>query len=243
MFTKNGIPLYLQLKEKILADIKQNYKVDDIIPAEGKLEEMYQVSRITVRKAIEELEKENVVVKKQGKGTFVKEQKVLYDANSIGSLTQRLSKQKHLLTTKSISFEIIEEQEEHFVKDMLNCKKLLCIKRIRLLDEVPFALMFNYFDINTVPDIDKKLNLESLYAFLKQEYNIEFLNAEEIVEAIAANEDDAKKLNIKVSSPLLSLKRLSYDQYDKPIEYSNLVIRGDMYKHKIILSNEKLSNL
>lgn len=243
MFAKNGIPLYLQLKEKILEDIKQNYKVNDIIPAEGRLEERYKVSRITVRKAIEELEKDNIVVKKQGKGTFVKEQKILYDANSIGSLTQRLSKQKHLLTTKSISFEIIEAEEEHFVKDMLGCKKLLCIKRTRLLDEIPFALMFNYFDVNTVPDIDKKLNLESLYAFLKEEYNIEFNNAEEIVEAIIANEDDAKKLNIKEGSPLLSLKRLSYNQNDKPIEYSNLIIRGDMYKHKIILSNDKISNL
>ena len=243
MFAKNGIPLYLQLKEKILEDIKLNYKVNDIIPAEGKLEEKYKLSRITVRKAIEELEKDNIVIKKQGKGTFVKEQKILYDANSIGSLTQRLSKQKHLLTTKSISFEIIEEKEEHFVKDMLSCKKLLCIKRTRLLDEVPFALMFNYFDVNTVPDIDKKLNLESLYAFLKQEYNIEFHNAEEIVEAMIANDDDAKKLSIEKGSPLLSLKRLSYNQKNKPIEYSNLIIRGDMSKHKIILSNDKLSNI
>ncbi|WP_122892964.1 GntR family transcriptional regulator [Arcobacter peruensis] len=243
MFAKNGIPLYLQLKEKILEDIKLNYKVNDIIPTEGKLEEKYKLSRITVRKAIEELEKDNIVIKKQGKGTFVKEQKILYDANSIGSLTQRLSKQKHLLTTKSISFEIIEEREEHFVKDMLSCKKLLCIKRTRLLDEVPFALMFNYFDVNTVPDIDKKMNLESLYAFLKKEYNIEFHNAEEIVEAMIANDDDAKKLNIEKGSPLLSLKRLSYNQKNEPIEYSNLIIRGDMYKHKIILSNDKLSNI
>jgi len=243
LFAKNGIPLYLQLKEKILEDIKLNYKVNDIIPAEGKLEQKYKVSRITVRKAIEELERDNIVIKKQGKGTFVKEQKILYDANSIGSLTQRLSKQKHLLTTKSISFEIIEIGEDHFVKEMLNCGKLLCIKRTRLLDEIPFALMFNYFDVNIVPDIDKKLNLESLYAFLKEEYNIEFHNAEEIVEAIIANKDDSDKLSIKEGSPLLSLKRLSYDQNNKPIEYSNLIIRGDMYKHKIILSNDKLSNL
>ncbi|MAC82859.1 MAG: GntR family transcriptional regulator [Arcobacter sp.] len=243
MFAKNGIPLYLQLKEKILEDIKLNYKVNDIIPAEGKLEKKYEVSRITVRKAIEELEKDNVVIKKQGKGTYVQEQKVLYDANSIGSLTQRLSKQKHLLTTKSISFEIIEKEEDHFVKDMLNCEKLLCIRRTRLLDEVPFALMINYFDVNTVPDIDKKLNLESLYAFLKEEYNIEFYNAEEIVEAKAANTNEALKLNIKEGSPLLSLKRLSFDKNNKPIEYSNLVIKADMYKHKIILSNDKMSNI
>jgi len=237
LFVKNGIPLYLQLKEKLLEDIKNNYKANDVIPAEGKLEENYKVSRITVRKAIEELQKDSIVKKIQGKGTFVQGQKVLYDANSIGSLTQRLSKQKHLLTTKSISFEIIETNEEHFVKDKLSCQKLLCIRRTRLLDEIPFALMINYFDVNTVPDIHRKLNLESLYEFLKQEYNIELYKAQEIVEAIAANKADAKKLNIEEKAPLLSLKRLSYDRNDNPIEYSNLVIRGDMYKHKILLSN------
>lgn len=237
MFVKNGIPLYLQVKEKILEDIKLNYKINDVIPAEGQLEKKYKVSRITIRKAIEVLEKDSIVIKKQGRGTFVSEQKILYDANSIGSLTQRLSEQKHLLTTKSIQFEIIEE--EHFVKDFLPCSKLLCIKRVRLLNEVPFALMTNYFDIKAVPDIDKKLNLESLYSFIKEEYNIEFHNAEEIVEAIATSKEDSKKLNIDEGSPLLSLKRYSYDQYKNPIEYSNLVIRGDMYKHKIILSNEK----
>jgi GntR family transcriptional regulator len=165
LFSKNGIPLYLQLKEKLLKDIKENYKTNELIPPEGKLEEQYEVSRITVRKAIEELEREGIVIKKQGKGTFVKEQKILYDANSIGSLTQRLAKQKRALTTQSISFEIIED--EHFVKDLLQCDTLLCIRRTRLLENVPFALMINYFDVNTVPDIDKKLNLESLYSFFK----------------------------------------------------------------------------
>ncbi len=235
MFVKNGIPLYYQVKKKILEDIKKNYKVNDIIPPEGKLEEMYNVSRITIRKAIEELEKDNIIIKRQGKGTYVKEKKILYNANSFGSLTQRLSKEKRLLTTKSISFEILEG--EHFVKDLLGCKKLLCIKRTRLLDGVPFALMTNYFDILTVPNIDKKLNLESLYSFLKEEYNIEFFNAEEIVEALASSKEEAVKLDIKEGSPLLSLKRLAFDKTSKAIEYSHLVIKGDMYKHKILLSN------
>jgi len=231
----------LQVKEKLLDDIKTNYKTGDIIPAEGKLEIQYKVSRITVRKAIEELERDGIVLKKQGRGTFIKEQKILYDANLIGSLTQRLSKQKHMLTTKSISFEIIKG--EHYVKDLLECNTLLCIRRTRLLSDVPFALMINYFDVNSVPDIDKKLNLESLYSFLKQEYNIEFHYAEETVEAKAANNMEAQKLNIEEKSPLLSLHRLSFDKYNTPVEYSDLVIKSDMYKHKIMLSNERVSNI
>jgi len=236
LYIKDGTPLYLQVKEKILEDIKLNYKVNDIIPTEVQLEKKYKVSRITIRKAVEVLQREHILIKKQGRGTFVLEKKVLYNANSIGSLTQRLSEQKQNLTTRSIQFSFIED--EHVVKDFLKCSTLLHIKRVRLLDKVPFVLMSNYFDVNTVPDIHKKFNLESLYAFLKKEYSIEFKSSEEIVESIGADKEQAKMLNVKVGTPLLSLSRFSYDQYNNPIEHSNLIIKGDMYKHRIILTND-----
>ena len=241
MFTRKGIPLYVQLKDKLLKDIKENYKVGDIIPAEIKIEKQYEVSRITVRKAIEELVKDNVLEKKQGRGTFVKEQKVLYDANSIGSLTQRLAKQKDILKTKSIEFQIIEN--EHYVKDLLKCDKLLCIKRTRLLNNIPFALMLNYLDLTKVPELENKYNIESLYTFLQNEYNIEFYNAKETVEAKNATKEEAEKLEIHKRDALLSLHRLSYDKNNNPVEYSDIVIKADMYKHIIILSNDKVSNI
>lgn len=241
MFNKNGIPLYIQLRNKLEKDIKENYSPKDLIPTELKLEEIYKVSRITIRKAIEELEKDNIVIKKQGKGTFVKEQKILYDANSIGSLTQRLSKQNHRLTTESIEFEIIKE--DHYVKQLINCETLLCIKRQRYLNNKPFALMLNYLDIKKVPNLKERFNIESLYTFLKDEYSIEFYNAEETVEAKDASKEEAKKLGIKENASLLSLHRLSFDKNNIPVEYSDIVIKADMYKHKIILSNDKMSNI
>jgi len=241
LFSKNGIPLYIQLKEKILKDIKENYKPGDIISTEAKFEQKYEVSRITVRKAIEQLEKDNIIEKKQGKGTFVKEQKILYHANSIGSLTQRLTKQNHALKTQSIAYEIIKG--EHYVKDLLKCDTLLCIKRFRVLDDVPFALMLNYLDITKVPNLEENFKIESLYTFLKEEYSIEFYNAEETVEAKDATKDEAEKLGIKEEASLLSLHRLSFDKNNNPVEFSDIVIKANMYKHKIILSNDKMSNM
>ncbi|WP_072681150.1 GntR family transcriptional regulator [Arcobacter sp. LA11] len=241
MFSKNGIPLYVQLKNKLQKDISENYEPGELLPSELKIEKEYEVSRITVRKAIELLERENILERKQGSGTFVKEQKILYDANSIGSLTQRLSKQNHKLTTKSISFEIIEE--DHYVKELLQCDTLLCIKRFRELNGVPFALMRNYLDLKRVPNLEEKFNIESLYTFLKDEYSIEFYNAEETVEAKDATKEESLKLGIKENASLLSLHRLSFDKNNKPVEYSDIVIKADMYKHKIILSNDKLSNI
>ena len=241
MFNKNGIPLYIQLKNELLKDIRENYSPNDIIPAEGILEKTYEVSRITVRRAIEELGKEGILVKKQGKGTFVKEKKILYDANAIGSLTQRLEKQNHSLKTKSIEFEIIKD--EHPVKELLGCDTLLCIKRFRVLDDVPFALMKNYLDVRKAPKLQETFLIESLYTFLKEQYSIEFYKAEETVEAKAASKDEAKKLDIEEKHPLLSLQRLSFDRNNKAVEFSDILINSDMYKHKIMLSQEQVLNI
>jgi DNA-binding GntR family transcriptional regulator len=233
MFTKNGIPLYYQLKEYLLKDIKENYKPGEMLPSEGEIERQYKVSRITVRKAIEELSRDGIVLKQQGRGTFVQEQKISYDANIIGSLTQRLEKQDHKLQTKSIEYNIITD--EHHVKDILGCDAMLCIKRYRTLDDKPFALMLNYIDISKVPGLQENFNIESLYSFYSQEYGIDFYYAEETVEATSATAAQAQKLNIAQDTPLLSLQRLSYDKEHAATEFSDIVIRADMYKHKIIL--------
>jgi len=241
LFDKNGIPLYIQLKNKLEKEIKKNYKPSELIPSELSIEKRFQVSRITVRKAIELLQRENILERKQGVGTFVKEQKILYDANSIGSLTQRLSRQNHNLTTKSIKYKIIKG--EHYVKTLLECNTLLCIKRFRQLNGVPFALMLNYIDYKKVPKLEKKFKIESLYSFLKDEYEIEFYNAQETVEAKNASNKEASMLDIKPRDALLSLHRLSFDKNNNPVEYSDIVIKANMYKHKIILSNDKLRNI
>ncbi len=233
MFSKNGIPLYYQLKEYLLQEIKEHYTAGDMLPSEGEIEAQYGVSRITVRKAIEELAREGIVVKKQGKGTFVQEQKILYEANVIGSLTQRLEKQNHNLQTRSIEY--IKITEAHHVKELLHCDTLLCIKRYRTLDGLPFAMMLNYIDSEKVPDLHKHFTIESLYSFYTQQYGITFHYAEETVEAKAATTEHTKQLSLPPHMPLLSLKRLSYDQTHQPVEYSDIVIRSDMYQHKIIL--------
>ena len=234
MFSKNGIPLYHQLKEYLLKSIETEYKAGDLLPSEGEIERKYGVSRITVRKAIEELAREGIVVKKQGKGTFVMDQKVLYDANIIGSLTQRLSSENRHLETRTLEFILLTD--EHHVKSMLDCERLLLIKRFRVLDAKPFAIMHNYICADRVPGIEERFTIESLYTFYREAYGIVFAQAEETVEARAATREQARLLAIEEKAPLLSLQRLSFDRSARPIEFSDILIKSNMYKHKILLS-------
>lgn len=237
MFENSGVPLYVQLKYKLLKKIETSYKPGDLLPPESKLIMLYKVSRITVRKAMDELEREGIIIKKQGKGTYVKEKKISYDANSIGSFTQRFREQNHSLKTITLEYEIIDTN--HYVKDLLKCDTLLCIKRFRVLDDAPFAIMLNYMNYEKVPNLQKKFKEQSLYSFLKKEYGIEFYGVVETIESRGATKQEAKQLDIKENFPLFSLHRLSSDKNGKLVEYSDIVIKSDMYKHKITLSRGK----
>ena len=237
LFDDSGVPLYAQLKYKLLKEIETNYKPGDLIPPESKLITLYKVSRITVRKAMDELEREGIIIKKQGKGTYVKEKKISYNANSIGSFTQRFKEQNHSLKTITLEYEIINT--DHYVKDLLKCDTLLCIKRFRVLDDNPFAIMLNYMDYEKVPNLQKKFKEQSLYSFLKKEYDREFYGVIETVEARGATKQEAEQLGIQENFPLFSLRRLSSGKDGRLVEYSDIVIKSDMYKHQITLSRGK----
>ncbi len=237
MFENSGVPLYVQLKNKLLHDIKQRYAPGDLLPPESALIRTYNVSRITVRKAIEELAREDIVIKKQGKGTFVKEHKVVFDANYIGSLTQRLAQQKRKLETQNLTFTLLTK--DHPALEMLRSKKVLRIERVRILEEVPFAIMTNYIVESLVPDLEEKFTNQSLYSLLSKEYGIQLHHAVETIEAKGADEREATLLKIEKGFPLLSLHKLSYDAHDTPIEFSDVVLRSDMYTHQIRLSMKK----
>lgn len=237
MFENSGVPLYAQLKYKLLKEINSKYKPKDLLPAESQLIKEYKVSRITVRKAMDELERDGIITKKQGKGTYVKEKKISYDANSIGSFTQRFRKQNHSLKTITLEYEIITS--ENPIKDILKCDKLLCIKRFRVLDDIPFAIMLNYIDFDKVPNLQEKFKIQSLYTFLKEEYGVEFYGVDETIESRGATKEEARQLEVEENFPLLSLHRVSRSRDNNFLEYSDIAIKSDMYKHKITLSREK----
>ena len=237
LFKNSGMPLYLQLKNMLRERIRKEYTPGDLLPPENALVQQYKVSRITVRKAIEELEKEDILIKKQGKGTFVKEQKVVFNANYIGSLTRRLAKQNRQLQTSLLEYQTLTG--DHPVLHTLQCDKVLQIKRVRVLDGIPFAIMLNYLVEDRVPGLRERFTTRALYTFLQDEYGLVLHHATETIEAKGADSEEAALLKLEEGFPLLRLHKLSYDADNTPLELSDIVLRSDMYKHQIRLTMDK----
>ena len=99
------IPLYYQVKESLLEKIKsRQFKVGDLIPSESELQEKYKVSRITIRRAIQELVQEGHLYTKQGKGTFVSRPKVSQELNLITSWAETMAEMGMRPETKKIEY-------------------------------------------------------------------------------------------------------------------------------------------
>lgn len=130
----------------------------------------HDVSRITIRKAIDSLVTEGYVEKIQGKGTFVKSTKIVQDAGSITSWTEEMHlKGKKPDTVKQHIYEVNPSLKMKRKLHLQPNEKIICVERIRLADGEPLALMFNYLREKYIPGfLENGFTRESLYEELEK---------------------------------------------------------------------------
>ncbi len=213
-------PLYKQVYEILVKKLeKGEYTIDDTLPTESEFQSIFGVSRITARKALEQLKKDGYVKRKRGIGTIVvrnsKEPKLKVKSffNNIG---------KTRLKRKLISVEEILPEEKIANYFLISLKeKITKIQRVIMTDTDDVPLALNTIFISPKVNIDfKKINLEkSLYMILEDEgHNID--NYNESLKASLPNKDEANILNIDMDEPLFVRVRKGYTHAGKAIEYS-----------------------
>ena len=230
------IPLYIQLEERLKGYIEEALNPGDMIPTEPEIEKMYQVSRITVRKAIDGLVAEGLVIKQQGRGTFVQE-KIVQEMGNITSWTEEMKQRGHKTETKDLEITKIAPSKKMVAG--LNLDKgetLICVKRIRCTDGEAIAIMINYLRAKFVPGfLERGLQFESLYEELENTYGITLDRANELIRAREVTELEALVLNIPPYSPVLHITRNSYLSDGTPFEIVEMVARADRYQYLITL--------
>lgn len=220
-------PLYQQIKALILDSLQAGeWKPGEAIPSENDLAARFKVSQGTVRKAIDELASENLLVRRQGKGTFV----ATHHEDRVHFRFLRL---------------VPDDGEPHYPKSkILDCKRLRAPAEIaRLLDlktgdsviQVERIMFFSeeatvYEEIWLPGSTFKGLTTERLvdwrgpmYALFETEFATHMIRATERLRAVAADELSAKHLGIEVNTPLLAVERVSYTYGERPVEVRKAV--------------------
>ena len=229
----SAVPMYRQIADKIRADIvNSTYKIDEKIPTEVELIEKYDVSRITIRKAIDELCDEGILTRRQGKGTFVTIPAIDVDIKAVTSFSDACAQRGQVSTSKVIGSRSIRASAEDMEKLHVSADaRVIEIDRLRYADNEPVIIERNHFTSAFSYLLESNLS-GSLYTLLRS-YGIEPSKAEHEVSIISADDAKARLLGINPGDPILFLYEVIYDQKGRPLHISRQYGRGDKYTLKI----------
>ena len=222
-------PLYYQIREHIREKINNNeYPPNSMIPSEAELCEIYDVSRVTVRRAILDLVQEGLLNRGKGKGTFVSENYGLTEVNGVQSFTQELLGLNMRPSAKLLGCRI--RTADSTLRNALHLaegEKVVTISRLRLVnDREPCMVEVMNFPYKLVPDIENEDLNKSVYQLLKNNYQCEVVYATDIMEPIIIGEYESKLLELDMPTAGMRTNRLGYDSNRNPIEYSTHIIPG-----------------
>jgi GntR family transcriptional regulator len=235
------IPLHVQLSQIIKNMIINKELVEGTyLMPERELCKLQNISRMTVNKAILGLVNEGLLERKQGKGTFVAYKKQKHKFQNLKGFTEVMNEKGLSVKNKILSFELKTQNEN--VREKLNIEDkdelIFKIKRLRIIEDEPFALETVYVPQKMCFDLNEKLVEEnSLYTLFRERYNYKTKKAVQTIDPTKLNKSDANILKQKVNSLALKFDRVVYTQDNGILEYTISIFTSDKHQYQIILTD------
>lgn len=220
-----AVPAYEKIARQIKACIYDGtYSYGSALPSEPKLCEEYDVSRITVRRAISELVSAGYLEKVHGKGTFVKHKRYDQELVNLHGFTEAFSKQgitvmHHIIDENIVTPDAITRRQ----LNLDDSTRVLKLTRLHYLDNDPFSLDTSYFSESLFQGLFDRLREEdSLYTVIREHYGISPLHAERTITVTTPNEAECGLLECEITEPLFKMEKIVLD-HEKAIHKSVLL--------------------
>lgn len=231
-----AMPLYTRIRESLRARILDGtYRAHEQLPTEGELTASFEVSRITVRQALNDLQKEGLIYKIHGKGTFVSKPKAFQDLARLQGFGEAMHRHGHETYNRLIGLRHIAPSRR--VAEALQCTpavEVTEIRRVRFLNREPISL-----DLTYVPRaIGERLAREDLatrdiFVILENDYGLPLGHAELRIDATTADDTIARQLGTHDGAPILRIERLTRMASGAPIDFEYLYYRGDAFQYRL----------
>jgi GntR family transcriptional regulator len=226
------LPLHQQIYELLRSKILNGaWDVGDMLPTEFELMEEYGVSRVTIRQVFDRFASEGLIYRQQGRGTFVAKPTLEQGLTRIISFTEDMHRRGLVPATKVLAAELIPAAKE--VAETLKIdaeENVVFIKRLRIANGEPMCIEESHLPHKLCPGIlDYDFANQPLRETLDKRYNIRIVRALQKIHASLATGETAKLLGISYPSALLFIERVSFNQWDLPVEFLRLYFRGDRY--------------
>ncbi|UCD99205.1 MAG: GntR family transcriptional regulator [Chloroflexota bacterium] len=228
-----SIPLYVQIANRLISQIETgDLSPGEQLPAEREFSENIGVNRMTLRRALQVLESQGLIVRKHGVGTFIAEPKIDRQVEVIYRFTSVMQNRGLTPGAKIISLERIPAGR--FLARNLAIDpgdEVFDILRLRSINEEPVMLENYKISVARFPQLDHyDLENHSIYEIMENEYAVPIQRARQSFEPIVASEFEASILEINIGEALMLETRISYDARDIPVEFGKDRYRGDRFR-------------
>jgi GntR family transcriptional regulator len=233
-------PLYQQIRTLITQSLQSGeWKPGELIPSEVELAQRFKVSQGTVRKAIDELAAENLVVRRQGKGTFVATHHEARAQYRFLRLMPDAGEPHHAVNNILDVKRIRAPAEIARLLDIKSGDSVIYIKRVQSFDGAPTIVEELWLPGALFRGLTAERLIEykgPMYGLFETEFGTRMIRATERLRAVSADQDTAQLLNIAAGTPLLNVERVSFTYGDKPVEVRRGLYRTDCHHYQNELS-------
>lgn len=227
-------PKYETIADEIRKRIIEHvYPLEHALPDEIHLAQEFEVSRMTMKRALEILVMEGLIYRKRGKGTFILQSS--FQKNRINVISKETRGLTQVIGDRSLRSEILnfevkfpnQEVANHLMIELT--EPVYEIRRVRYVDEEPYVIELTYMVANLITGITREILEKSVYAYIQEELGYTITSSHKVIRADKPDEYDQAYLKNDVTEPIIEVEQVVYLSNGKPFEYSFARHRYDKF--------------
>jgi len=231
----SAVPMHSQIREIIRRRVLDGtYAPHSQMPSESQMMTAFEVSRITIRQALGDLQKEGLIFKVAGKGSFVAKPKAFQNLSRLQGFGEAMGPSGYETFSQVLSMRQVPASDVVARRLQLALGDAVYeIQRLRYLNREPISVDQSYFPLALGERLAQEdLPTRDIFVILENDFGLHLTHADVQIEAISADEFLARQLRIAEDSPLLRIERLTYAD-DQPIDFEFLYYRGDAFQYRL----------
>ncbi|MGQ9623605.1 MAG: GntR family transcriptional regulator [Candidatus Caldatribacteriaceae bacterium] len=234
------IPIHVQLRDALRQALESGeYEPGDRFFSENEIAKKYGVSRMTVRRVMDDLLREGFIFRVPGKGTFVARQKIVEKLTELVGFTKDMERKGCIPSTKVLKKRVVYPPRK--IRELLRLEKgekTLLLKRVRYASGEPMALQTAYIPLKFFPGIEEvDFEKESLYDTFKRFGRPPVWAKQDMEATLIKDGEQTRLLGVTLGSAGMLSERLTYDLEGDPIEFTVTLFRGENYRFTVHLTN------
>ncbi len=233
------VPFYQQIADVLEEEIETHRPLEDDyqLPSEHELASLHGVSRTTIRRALDVLDRKGLIYRERGKGSFAAARRVEHELTKLVSTTEHMRQRGWSLETRVVSLE--REAVPSRVAQGLELSRAVPVyklRRVRVVEGEPAGLETAYLPTELTPGLEKHDLTHSLYRILETHYGLRLWSGREILRARCALPEEQELLDVGECTAVMYVERVTYAASGEAVEYLEAVWRGDRYDFTVSLS-------